>query len=144
MNIKYYCCNCRFLNTHSFDEPCLSCHICSKWEPQEKKYNDHMDAMGYSRIALNSIYGSNIIKATNISIALEIINVIFNDPATIVFWNDGTKTVVKATDEAFDPEKGLAMAISKKVLGNKGNYFNEFKKWLPEETEVENELQLVP
>ena len=60
-------------------------------------------------------------------------NVIFNDPATIVFWDDGTKTVVKAEGESFDPEKGLAMAISKKVLGNQGNYYNEFKKWLPKE-----------
>ena len=57
--------------------------------------------------------------------------VIFNDPATIVFWTDGTKTVVKAQDgDLFDCEKGLAMAIVKKVYGNKGNYCNEFKKWL--------------
>lgn len=57
-------------------------------------------------------------------------NVIFNPPATIVFWEDGTKTVVKAGEhDEFDPEKGLAMAISKKALGNKGSYFNEFKKW---------------
>ena len=63
-------------------------------------------------------------------------NVIFNDPATIVFWSDGAKTVVKAQDgEPYDEEKGLAMAISKKALGNKGNYCNEFKKWLPEEDE---------
>jgi hypothetical protein len=59
----------------------------------------------------------------------EIDNVIFNDPATIIFWKDGTKTVVKAEGEDFDPEKGLAMAISKKALGNKGNYFDIFKKW---------------
>ena len=65
-------------------------------------------------------------------------NVIFNDPATIVFWNDGTKTVVKAENEEFDPEKGLAMAISKKVLGNKGNYYETFKKWLPEKEGTEN------
>lgn len=58
-------------------------------------------------------------------------NVIFNDPATIVLWADGTKTVVKADGEKFDPEKGLAMAISKKALGNEGNYYNTFKKWLP-------------
>lgn len=64
--------------------------------------------------------------------------VIFNDPATIVFWNDGSKTVVKAHDEEFDPEKGLAMAFSKKLLGNKGNYYNEFKKWLPEEEKKTN------
>lgn len=58
-------------------------------------------------------------------------NVIFNDPATIVFWSDGTKTIVKAQDgEVYDPEKGLALAISKKALGNQGNYYNEFDKWL--------------
>ena len=64
---------------------------------------------------------------------LKIEKVIFNDPATIVFWSDGTKTVVKCDiyDDIFDEEKGLAMAISKKFLGNKGNYYNEFKKWLP-------------
>lgn len=59
-------------------------------------------------------------------------DVIFNDPATIVFWNDGTKTVVKAENEPFDREKGLAMAISKKFLGNKGNYFETFKKFIKE------------
>lgn len=65
-------------------------------------------------------------------------NVIFNDPATIVFWSDGTKTVVKCQEnEVFDPEKGLAMAISKKFFGNKGNYCNEFKKWIPEEVKEE-------
>lgn len=56
--------------------------------------------------------------------------VIFNDPATIVFWHDGTKTIVKAIDEPFDPEKGLAMAIAKKHLGNKHEYYNVFKKYL--------------
>lgn len=61
---------------------------------------------------------------------LQIKNVIFADPATIVFWEDGTKTVVKAKNETYDPEKGLAMAISKKALGNKHDYFIVFKKWL--------------
>ena len=55
--------------------------------------------------------------------------VIFNPPATIVFWSDDTKTVVKAGNEKFDPEKGLAMAIAKRALGNKGNYFEQIKKW---------------
>ena len=60
----------------------------------------------------------------------EIKNVIFNPPATIVFWDDGTKTVVKAqNNEHFDPEKGLSMAIAKKHFGNKGHYFEEIKKW---------------
>lgn len=54
----------------------------------------------------------------------------FNPPATVVLWEDGTKTVVKVQDgDVFDPEKGLAMAISKKALGNKGNFNEVFKKW---------------
>lgn len=64
----------------------------------------------------------------------QIERVIFNDPATIVFWKDGAKTVVKAQDDdVFDAEKGLAMAICKKIFGNDSGYYNEFKKWLPEE-----------
>lgn len=58
-------------------------------------------------------------------------DVIFNNPATIIKWADGTKTVVKTQNgETYDPEKGLAMAIAKKALGNKGNYYNEIEKWL--------------
>ena len=68
-------------------------------------------------------------------------DVIFNEPATIVFWEDGSKTVVKCQDgDIYDPEKGLAMAISKKAFGNQGNYCNEFKKWLPEK---DNEVEKV-
>ena len=60
----------------------------------------------------------------------EIKNVIFNPPATIVFWNDNTKTVVKCQNyESFDPEKGITMAFFKKMHGNKGHYFEEIKKW---------------
>ena len=66
---------------------------------------------------------------------LAIKKVIFNSPATIVFWDDGTKTVVKCENEEYDPEKGLAMAVAKKALGNQGNYYNQFKKWLPEKEE---------
>ena len=63
----------------------------------------------------------------------DIKKVVFNSPATIVFWMDSSKTVVKAqNDEAFDPEKGLAMAIAKKTMGNKGNYYNSIKKWVDE------------
>ena len=71
----------------------------------------------------------------------KIKNVIFNDPATIVFWADNTKTVVKCQNyDTFDPEKGLAMAIAKKALGNQGNYYNSIGKWTdkyekPEEPE---------
>lgn len=41
--------------------------------------------------------------------------VIYNDPATIVFWNDGSNTVVKCQGgDAYDPQTGLLMCIAKK------------------------------
>ena len=61
----------------------------------------------------------------------EIRDVIFNEPATIVLWKDGTKTVVKCgKGDSYDKEKGLAMCIVKKINGNKGNFNNLFKKWV--------------
>lgn len=62
----------------------------------------------------------------------KIKKVIFNNPATIVIWANGDKTVVKCDGEKFDPEKGLAMAITKYLLGNNhGYYYDIFDKWLP-------------
>lgn len=83
--------------------------------------------------------------------------VIFNNPATIVKWDDGTQTVVYCQDnyeevvktvngkktkvrkprrsDGFDPEIGLAMAIVKKHFGNRGNYNNVFHKYIPESRE---------
>lgn len=67
----------------------------------------------------------------NYTPTLAIKDVIFNPPATIVFWMDGTKTVVKDQGEVFyDPEKGMAMAVAKKAFGNQGNYYNQFAKYL--------------
>ena len=97
------------------------------------RLNGKMDAL---KKQLNSIYGRSIYGCPIIP---DIKNVIFNPPATIVLWADGTKTVVKAKKgETYDSEKGLAMAISKKALGNRGNYYNVFSKWITKD-EVENE-----
>lgn len=74
--------------------------------------------------------------------AMDIKNVIFNPPATIVFWTDGTKTVVKASNEEFDAEKGLAMAYTKKILGNKGHYFETVKKWVKPYEEAHPKLSI--
>ena len=58
-------------------------------------------------------------------------DVIFNPPATIIIWEDHTKTVVKCGEnDIYDPEKGMAMAISRKALGDRGSYYNVFEKWL--------------
>ena len=97
----------------------------------------------YLDLLNNLVYTNNSTSTLNHSlnyspyskpVPLSIKKVIFNDPCTIILWSDKTKTIVKCGEnEKYDPEKGMAMAISKKFLGNKGNYYETFKKWLPEE-----------
>ena len=78
-------------------------------------------------------------KTFKVKSPIRIEKVKFDGPATIVFWSDDTKTVVKCGEnDKFDREKGLAMAISKKMLGNEGNYFNEFKRWLEDKDGQDN------
>ena len=99
-----------------------------------KRYGGHgFLPMNYAAISVTTV---NQDQKPRLDLGIK--NVIFNYPATIVLWNDGTKTVVKAQgDDVYDPEKGLTMAIVKKLLGNQGNYYNYLKKWLPKEEKVE-------
>lgn len=61
--------------------------------------------------------------------------VIFNNPATIIFWDDKTKTVVKCQEgDTYDKEKGFVMAYLKKMLGNKNEFNKEIHKWVKEES----------
>ena len=55
----------------------------------------------------------------------EIKKVIHNNPATVVFWGDGTKTVVKCQEEdrhGYSERVGLLMCIAKKFFGNTGGF----------------------
>jgi hypothetical protein len=70
-------------------------------------------------------------KSTSATNAAAIKRVIFNPPATIVYWSDGSKTVVKCSEkDVFDPEKGLAMAVAKRCGGNNGSYYKEIQNWV--------------
>ena len=90
----------------------------------------HSGSPKFSGYCKACCFGSKFVQKGE-EIIPEIEKVIFNKPATIIFWKDGTKTVVKVQGkEKFNKEKGLAMAVAKKALGNKGNYYEEFKKWL--------------
>ena len=108
--MKKTCFNCKY--SGALERPCVKCVRHSYWESKVDGKPKLCDEF------VTPKWGP-----------FDIRKVIFNDPATIVLWADGTKTIVKAVDEEFDPEKGLAMAIAKKALGNKGNYFDEIKKW---------------
>ena len=99
-------------------EECLHSH-------GETHRDDAVDAMAYCTHDIQSvrhyreiINNNNYNQVNQKQLKLNIRKVIFNNPATIVFWLDGTKTIVKkADDEPWDPEKGLAMAIIKKYFG---------------------------
>lgn len=94
----------------------------------------------YPTFALDFSVPTNDIYTTKEAIKTmrnSIKKIIFNDPATIIIWGNGDKTIVKCREgETYDPEKGMAMAIAKHFLGDKGNYYETFKKWLPKEHET--------
>lgn len=95
---------------------------------------DEMDSLseGCTRIFVDLTRAWNLDGITGNG--FEIQNVIFNYPATIVLWEDGTKTVVKCQEgDVYSKETGLALCIAKKALGNMPNFNNVFKKWIPEE-----------
>lgn len=79
---------------------------------------------------LSSYYNFEVVNDISVN------KVIFNNPATIVFWSDGTKTVAKChVNDEWDAEKGLAMAISKKMLGK--DFRGVFDTYLPKHWLVE-------
>ena len=92
------------------------------------------DIESTARLADAVGFGIAVLNHQCKSILPHIKDVIFNRPATIVFWADGSKTVVKCSkNDVYDPEKGLAMAIVKKAYGNKGNYYKVFSTWVEPE-----------
>ena len=85
-------------------------------------------ANNLSRAAAYGLF-SSITKEKTLSMTIK--KVIFNPPATIIIWDDNTKTVVKAQeDEPYDPEKGMAICIAKHIYGDSGSYYNVFSEWL--------------
>ena len=68
----------------------------------------------------------------------DIDRVMFNGPATIIFWKDGTKTAsVCHKDDHYDYEKGLAMCMLKYLTGD-SYYNNVFRKFIPDNAAKEN------
>ena len=67
--------------------------------------------------------------------------VIFNGPATVVMWQDGTKTVVKKTeDDTDDREKAVMFAIIKKACGSRAK-MNRYLKLFKEDKSNEEKKE---
>lgn len=111
---------------------------------QNELYDKYQEVLtGFARAAVTSVINSvtagtastkNVNISKNVNTSFEpsasekglnslIKNVIINEPSIIVFWTDGSKTIVKcAESDTFDPEIGICIAFMKKFLGNTGNY----------------------
>ena len=124
------------------------CYIDEKGEMRPIGYIEEKDLMvntihGIQRMnadpedgfeAILSRRGSGRIAYDFYSNTLGIKKVIFHDPATIVYWKDGTKTVVKCSkDDKYSKEAGLAFCIMKKLYGNGYIFHGIFKKYCSEE-----------
>lgn len=84
-----------------------------------KNSDDFLDAMRYCYNDIVSLEKYKASMELRVDIPGMIDRVIFNDPATIIIWKDGSKTVVKRSDDdIWDPEKGFCMAIIKKLYGH--------------------------
>lgn len=97
-----------------------------------KSRHDCLDMERYAEMAKDMLRTMHEKREPNMKSG-SIKRVIFNPPATVVYWSDCTKTVVKCNvNDIFDPEKGLAMAIAKRCAGNTSAYYAEIRHWVAE------------
>ena len=84
--------------------------------------------MSTNKTAISKVYVEVI---PTIKVIPEIDRVIYNNPATVVFWVDGTKTVVKCNScDKYDPEKGLMAAVCKRAMGD--GYYKQLREHIPD------------
>ena len=97
---------------------------------------NHLDtSFSEIRDELNCLLGADISKP-------RIDKVVYNDPATIILWKDGSKTVVKCQEgDTYDPETGFVMAYLKKMLGNDNTFNKEITKHVPANEIVKEQTQ---
>lgn len=75
---------------------------------------------------------------------LNIAHVIFNGPATIVFWNDGTKTVVKCAEgEHYDKRMAIMWAIMKKNFGSVSSINKNLDKLIDDAEDRNPSIELI-
>lgn len=109
----------------------------------QREYRAGYYGQGGANPANQQHFGYNIARTiiddigTSQAKRMTIKKVIFNEPATIVYWEDGCKTVVKCMEgDEFNPEIGLMTAYIKHlhtdVFGKTESYRAQFRPWIEE------------
>lgn len=121
-----------YYGIHSFKGKKPDCCQCEK--PIGRGYGFNHGMIYSEPYTIDKNEPDEVKKSANKPVVNPIEKVIFNPPATIVFWKDGSKTVVKAQNAEYDPEKGLAMAIARHYLCDVcglERYDGVFNRYLP-------------
>lgn len=91
------------------------------------KLDYDLESNSYHTIDDDLIYSIRFSDSDVEAIDIYVKKVYFNQPYTIVIWNDGTKTIVKCSKGCkYDKYTGLVTCFLKKFMGDCG--FSKFKK----------------
>ena len=88
--------------------------------------NDMMDAMRY---AFHDVLSTQMMFNCRCSSHVAPKQIIYSGNRTIVFWNDGDKTIVKCAEgQVFDEYNGFVAALAKKLYGSTSKVKKVIKK----------------
>ena len=106
--------------------------ICEKEELRKEIHDKMKFPRNIADHCVNDVLATIKFAETKNFYSLNVSKIIFNPPATIVFWEDGTKTVVKcAAEDEFNEYCGFLAALGKKVYENN----NQIKKLIDKKAE---------
>lgn len=141
-------------NPYSGDHCTFSCLVVNEDQIQCEPRTPADEMREYVKMCLNQFHGAagfnrkpDTDKKSGSIYSLMPSKVYFNDPVTVVIWADGTKTIVRCQEgDTYSKETGLALCFAKKALGNKGNFNDTFKRFIPkdEKDDVVNEEPETP
>ena len=99
-------------------------------------YSNHLSKINVAWNGADIKYVVNDISS-DVEFRTGIKKVIFNGPATIVIWVDGSKTVVKCAEgDGYSKFSGLAIAMCKRMYGT--DFKRIFNHFIPKEETKEN------
>ena len=107
--------------------------ICEKEELRKEILSKMKFPHGVANYCENDVLMTMKAAETKSFYSLNVSKIIFNPPATIVFWEDGTKTVVKCSaEDEFSEYCGFLAALGKKVYENN----NQIKKLIDKKSRM--------
>ena len=95
-------------------------------------YYDYPNTLSYKK-KISGVFGGKFLVNGEV---IYITRVVYSEPATIVFWSDGTKTVAKCDEkDIYSKEAGLAICCIKK-LSSPTETKRLLSDWVPKEEKI--------